>query len=59
MEEKEKKIIEAFCYGPNLWHIRKDGKVSTTDFVSREDVIEWLRNLQAHGLYKDYELIFC
>lgn len=57
--EQEIKLIEAFPDGTNRWRIRKDGRLSTTDFVSREDVIEWLDNLQAHGMYRDYELTFC
>ena len=55
---KKSKEIIGYRDNRGIWRVAIDGIQHPTDFISTNDIREWLRNLQAGGLYTDYSLYF-
>ena len=54
--KKQENIIEAREMGKDKWELSINGRKHTAQFVSLDDVREWVGAMQAHGLYEGYTL---
>lgn len=58
MRRSSTKEIIGYQDNQGIWRIAIDGVQHTADFVSDKDIREFVRNLQANGLYTEYRLFF-